>query len=59
MKMIRFENSREISSQLALVFLLIISALVAWFTVSAGEEIVQNAEKSSVFVRSDLKNTKN
>ncbi len=55
MKKIRFENSQEISGYLSIIFILVLSALVAWFTVSTGEEIVNSARQSESFNSHKLK----
>ena len=47
MKIIRNgNNDMVVSGPLAIVFLMLLSFLVAWYTVSASEEILNNAKKS-------------
>lgn len=49
--------NQRISSHLAFVFLLLLSFAVAWYTVSTGERIKNNATKS---IKLDIQNrTKN
>jgi len=50
MKIIRNENNSIIvSSPLAIFFLMLLSFLVAWYTVSASEDIINNAKNSPSF----------
>jgi hypothetical protein len=44
-----FSFDQKVSSQLAFIFILILSFVVAWFTVSTGQEIVDNAKTSATF----------
>lgn len=39
-----FDSSREVSSGLALLFVVLLSAVVAWMAVGVSTEIVQRAE---------------
>ncbi len=39
---------QKVSSPLAFIFLIILSFVVAWYTVNAGEGILDNAKKSSI-----------
>jgi hypothetical protein len=45
----KFEGNREISSQLALSIVFVLSFFVAWFTISAGESMLKTAKKSEAF----------
>lgn len=42
----RFDSSQEIRSGIALVFVLTLSAAVAWIVVTAGNNIVTNFKES-------------
>lgn len=44
-----FEANQKISSQLSFCIILVLSFLVAWYTVSAGEEVVRTAKQSEAF----------
>lgn len=41
--------NQDISSPLALIFLMVLAFAVAWFTVATGQEIVTNAQNSPAF----------
>ena len=44
-----FRLSQEISSHLAIIFVMLLSFIVAWYTVNAGQEIINNAKVSKSF----------
>jgi hypothetical protein len=44
-----FSLNQKVSSQLAFVLILILSFVVAWFTIDTGQKIVSNAKTSIVF----------
>jgi hypothetical protein len=44
-----FDLNQKISSILGLLFVLIASCLVAWFSLSTGASIVDNAPDSKIF----------
>ncbi|MDR3558815.1 MAG: hypothetical protein P4L62_02210 [Candidatus Pacebacteria bacterium] len=41
--------NQDISGPLALIFLMVVSFAVAWYTVSIGQEVVDNAKNSPAF----------
>lgn len=41
-----FSANQKVSSQLALMFILILSCAVAWYTVSTGEKIANKAKET-------------
>jgi hypothetical protein len=50
MKMIRDKNNYiVVSSPLAIVFLMLLGFLVAWYTVSASQDLLDNAKKLPAF----------
>jgi hypothetical protein len=38
--------NQKVSSQLALIFILVLSCVVAWYTVSTGEKIADKAKET-------------
>lgn len=44
-----FSLNQKVSSQLAFILVLILSFLVAWFSTSKAQEIVDNSRNSAVF----------
>jgi hypothetical protein len=40
---------QKVSSQLAFIFILLLSFVVAWYTIDTGQEIVENAKTSTTF----------
>jgi hypothetical protein len=45
----RFDLNQKISSVLALIFIFVLSFLVAWFALSVGDNIVASAPQSAIF----------
>lgn len=45
----RFDLSQKISTHLALMFVLILGFLAAWYSLKAGEEIIKNSKESTSF----------
>ncbi len=47
-KLIRlfFDSSQEVSGALSLVFIFLLAFVVAWFSVTAGQNIVDHAKES-------------
>lgn len=43
-----FDSSRQISSGLALLLVIVLSTLVGWMAISASENIVRNVKNSSL-----------
>lgn len=43
-----FDSSPQISSGLALLFIIVLSGVVGWMAVSASENIIQNVKNSSL-----------
>jgi hypothetical protein len=39
-------TDQKVSSQLALIFILLLSVVVAWYTVNTGEKISKNAQNT-------------
>ncbi len=50
-KLIRlpFDSSQEVSGALSLSLILLLAFVVAWFSVTAGQNIVDHAETSPLF----------
>ena len=44
-----FDSSQEVSGALSLVFIFLLAFVVAWFSVTAGQNIVDHAKNSSSF----------
>lgn len=44
-----FDYDQKVSSVLALIFVLILGFMVAWFSLSTGADIVENAPDSKIF----------
>lgn len=47
--MAKFDFSQPVNFPLALIFIMLLSYILAWYTVSAGNEIVKNAKSSETF----------
>jgi hypothetical protein len=41
--------NQNVSSPLALIFLMVLAFAVAWFTVTTGQKVIDNAKNSSAF----------
>jgi hypothetical protein len=53
-----FNLDQKVSSQLAFIFLLVLSFVVAWCTVNAGQEVADNSKTSAAFnLDKRIKNT--
>jgi hypothetical protein len=44
-----FDSSQEVSGALSLVFIFLIAFVVAWFSVTAGQNLVDHAKSSPSF----------
>lgn len=44
-----FRLDQEISSHLAMIFVMLLSFVVAWYTINTGQKIIDNAKVSQSF----------
>lgn len=45
----RLNLNQEVSSQLSLLLVLVLSFAVAWYTIKKGDEVINNAKNSQTF----------